>query len=438
MKGAAGVSASKSNGASKKKIKANGEGKQPTTELTEVRDLIERVLKECPQRRPASDQERRSQMIFKEHFKRQLGLDSTEHSFRFNENLYANMALHFGLGTLGTAVSGVAPLAGLALHLLAGGSYYADSTRRGYFLRRVFPWKASQNLVTTVPAKGEMKLRLVFMAHADAAFTGFIFDPKVVKNASGDLPPQLNFLKRGLATATKSQFVLAGFDALRLAFGPLTWPLRPIEWLLTIPAIIAFATNLQVVLRNEIVPGANDNLSGCAALPVLASRLIDTVPDDVELCFVITGCEETSLGGADHLRMQMEESGQWKKHDTVIVGLDGLANGELRYLHPEGEVVETPVPNWLKSVVDKAARSESRFNEVTEFAVPVGGSDIAAFLAHGWDGVCLACVDPEFGSPEFYHTPDDTLENLDVEKVMYSIDFAEKLGRAIIAERLPK
>lgn len=413
-------------------------GLSQADELQYISKLIGRIVRECPRRKPTSEDERRSQMIVKEEFEK-LGLAAREHSFEFNDNLYANIALHFGLGTLGTLLGGLLPPVGLAMHSLAAGSYWAESTRRGYLLRRLFPFKPSQNIVSILPARGEPALRIVFVVHADAAFTGLLFDPAVVKRFSGDLPPRLRFIKRSMALATHTQFALAGCDLMRTMLGPLgflTLPLRPFEAILTIPAFLAFILNMQIVLRNEIVPGANDDLSGVAALPVLARRLARKKGSfkEIEFVFVVTGCEEASLGGADALAKDMR--GVWDRDRTVIIGLDGLSMGDLNYLEVEGEVVKTPIPAWLSDVLSKTAASEPKYSEVKGFEVPVGGSDVAAFLAHGWDGVCLSCVDHEIGAPRNYHVPEDTPENLDVDKVLYSIDFAERLTEAIVKRRL--
>jgi len=394
--------------------------------------LIERIVREYPRRQPTSEQEREAQQLMRAEFEN-IGLAVDEHAFEFNDNLYKNIALHFGLGTLGTVVSGIAPLAGLALHGLAASSYWADSTRRGYVLRRLFPFKPSQNILATIPAEGEPDLRLVFMAHIDAAFTGWLFQPETVKRFSGDLPPRLKFIKRSMAFATQTQAALAGFDLLRVFLGPLTWPLRPLEAALTIPAALAFALNMEVVLRNEIVPGANDDLSGVAALPILAQRLASKKPKNVELVFAVTGCEEASLGGGDALARDME--GVWDKDRTVVIGLDGLAQGDLFFMEVEGEVVQTPIPAWLGDTCREVSASEPRFAGVEGFEIPVGGTDVAAWLARGWEGVCLGCVDPELGAPRDYHVPTDVPENLDVEDIMLAIDYAEKLAEAVIARK---
>ncbi len=399
-----------------------------------IRSLIERIVAEAPRRQPTSEDERKAHQIMKAEFA-QLGLDVSEHSFLFNDNLYANIALHFGLGSLGTVLGGMFPAAGLLLHLLAATSYKQESTRKRYLLRRLFPWKPSQNVLGILPAREEMKLRVVFAAHADAAFTGWLFQEQTVRTFGKEPPKALHFMKRSMELATKTQFALAYFDALRLVLGPLTLPLRPLEWALSIPGFLAFMLNMDVVLRNQIVPGANDDLSGVSALPVMARRLAKDQHPNVEYVFVTTGCEEASLGGADALARDME--GVWDKRNTVVIGLDGLSLGDLRYARAEGEVEAIPVPAWLRDRVDKTAASESRFHGVTGFDIPVGATDVGAFLAHGYEGVCLICVDPELGAPRHYHLPEDTPENLDVDQVLFGIDFAERLTRDIVGDRLP-
>jgi hypothetical protein len=244
----------------------------------------------------------------------------------------------------------------------------------------------------------------------------------------------MRLFKRGLETATYSQAILAGVDLLRMAAGPLTWPLRPVEFVLNLPGLLAFVLNLEVVLRNQIVPGANDNLTGVAALPILARRLMKDRHPDVEWVFLVSGCEEASLGGGDALARDME--GVWDKADTVFLGLDSLTNGDLHYLEVEGEVIQKRIPEWLSRVMRQTAASDPRFSGVKGFEVPMGGSDVAAWLARGWQGACLTCLVPKRGSPVHYHMPEDTPENLDWDQFMTSVDFAEAVARNVVADRL--
>jgi len=399
-----------------------------------VREVIERIVRECPRRQATSEDERKAQAIVEAELRR-LGLPVEYREFRFNDNLYANLALHTGLGTLGTLVSPISPMAALLMHLTAGLSYLADSTRKGYFLRRLLGFKPSQNLLAVMKAEGEPRLRVVITAHIDAAFTGWIFNPSLVKMLSAaHLPKGLEFLGRSVALATFSQFPLAAIDLLRIVFGRvLTAPLRPVETILTVPSALGFFLNMQVVLRNEVVPGANDDLSGVAGLLVLARRLAHKKRPDVEYVFAVTGCEEASLGGGDALARQM--NGIWDKERTVILGLDMLSNGDLHFLEGEGEVIRTWIPKWLGDLAREVAASDPRFAEVKGFRVDIGGSDVAAFLARGYEGLCLACIDPKVGMPRHYHSPHDTPENLDYDKITLGIDYALRLVRAIVERR---
>ncbi|MFW5878666.1 MAG: M28 family metallopeptidase, partial [Myxococcota bacterium] len=396
-------------------------------------ELIRRVVRECPRRQPTSEDEARALDIFLEELA-EAGLETSEHHFEFNDSLYKNLVLHAGLGVAGTAVSGAVPLAGLSLHLLAAGSYLAESTRKAYVLRRLFRFKPSRNVLGVLPAEGDPALRIVLLGHADAAFTGMTFWPSIVRLSAMEGPEKLKFLRRGVQLMVTTQFMLAGCDAARMLLGPLALPLRPIEYVLTLPSVLALVLNGHVVLKNEIVPGANDNLSGSAALPVLARRLAPVKHPDVELVFCVTGCEEASLGGADALARDME--GVWDKERTVVIALDSLSNGDLRYLDVEGEVRPRKIPRWLSSLIEETAAADPRFSEVTGYEVPVGGSDAAAFQARGWNAVGLTCLDPEYGPPREYHLPTDDPEHLDLDKILFSIDFAEKLVERLMASRL--
>ncbi len=400
-----------------------------------VRHLLELIVDRYPRRQATSDEERAATLLVREEFEA-LGLESRLEHFRFNDNLYANLVLHFGIGTAGSLVSGLSPVAGFALHALAGTSYFMDSTRRAFLLRRLFPFKPSQNLLVTLPSTSSPDLRIVLLAHIDAAFSGLLFDPRarlVTLTSPERLPVPLRFLGRTLAVPTYSQFLLAGIDALKVFLGPLALPLMPVEALLSVPGLVAFLINLQMVVKNEIVPGANDNLSAVAAIALLARRLQAVKPDAVELVFVVTGAEEASMGGAQAL--VEEHRDDWERDRTVVIALDGLSSGVLRRFE-EGEVWPAPSPGWLVDASDAVAASDERFGPVEGFQIPSGATDALPFLMKGYDAVSFGCVDPEFQTPRHYHMPSDTPENVDPDDVLLAVDFTQRLIREIVRRRL--
>ncbi len=408
--------------------------------------LIQEIVELHPRRVAGSVAERLAHDRFAREFRalareRELALDVELRPFRFNTHLYAVLALHFGIAVLGSlATLAGAPLVGLLLHLLAGVSYYGDSTRRFYWLRRLFRFRESQNLIATAPARGgEPELRVVLIAHVDAAYTGVVFHPALIRQGTRPPPvPGLEFMSKSMLVTTGATLLLALVDLLALAGAlPPSALFVPLA-ALSVPPLIAFALNLEVVLRDQVVPGANDNLTGCAAAVALAERLLPRKPARAELVFVITGAEEAGTGGAYALAREVSRatsSVHWDRARTVVLAIDGLSNGGLRRV-VDGELVPMSVAPWLDRVLDQVAATESRFRGITSMPIPVGATDAMPFHALGYDAVCLSCVDPSIGAPRHYHRPSDTPENLDLAQYADSIDFTERLVDAILTKRI--
>lgn len=386
--------------------------------------LIERIVDECPRRLAGSDSERTAQQILREEFE-QAGLETDFHRFRYNRSVYATFVLHFGLAALASALYFGSPWVALVLHSLVAVSYLGDSTKTFFLLRRLFPFHQSQNLIGRAPADGEPSKRIVLVAHADAAFTGKIFSPEAIRRTSNSPRIPLDLLRKPLRLATLAVATLVGIDAAAIAAGNslgLTIGLVA----LSIPPLATALFNLEVVLRDEVVPGANDNLTGCAAIPLLAERLLPQKPDDVELVFVATGSEEAGTGGSIALARDMKRSGEWDPDDTTIVGIDGLTNGELRYA-VEAEVIRMPIADFLVEAIEETRGQREEWSQVEGHEMQAGATDALPFYVQGYPAVTLLCIDPQLGSPRHYHHPEDRPENLDPEQFDLSIDYAEAL-----------
>ncbi len=410
-------------------------GERERGERERASRLLRELVEECPRRRPCSEHEARAQ----ERLAGELageGLAVEWQDFRFGTNLYALMTLELGLGVAGTLLLAACSLrvcAGIALglHLLAALSLVGGATRSFHPLRLLLPRGDSRNLLARRPAAGAPRLRLVLLAHADAALTGWLFHPRLIRAASRRPPWPFGFLGRSLLVVVLGLAALALVDGAVLLLGPRP-PLLAAAALLTLPALIGFTLNAQVVLRDEVVPGANDDLSGCVALPLLARRLLPALPDGVELILCVTGCEEAGLGGAEALARARRE--EWSRAETVVLALDGLSGGDLR-IFLEGEVLSLPPPAWLLEAVSAVVAASPRFAEVTPCPIPAGGTDRIAFAVRGYDGLGLGCVDPAIGAPRHYHQPTDTPANLDLDKLLFCVDFVEALADELIRRR---
>jgi hypothetical protein len=363
-----------------------------------------------------------------------LGGVSEWHSFRWGRSIYASLALHFGLAT-GALVLGLwLPLAAACIHVVVALSYVSESSRKRPILRWALPTVSSQNVVVTFPARRAMKHRIVTLAHADAAYTGILFSPGMVRLAAKETTNPLGrAFRKGLALATFSLFALAALEAL-LPSLPASALWRLLACVLAVPSIAAFVLNLDVVARNRVVPAANDNLSGCVATLELARRLRSTLPDDIELVTVITGCEEAGTGGATNLARDFVASERWSTTDTTVLALDTFSGGEPRLLQ-EGELVAKAIPPRLLALTNEVCDANPSLGPVTPYEIPSGATDAWPFLIAGFESVGITCIDPSLGAPRNYHLPTDDADHLDAAAFERTFAFTERFITALAAER---
>jgi hypothetical protein len=310
-----------------------------------------------------------------------------------------------------------------------------DSTHCAYWLRRLFRYHDSRNLLGTSVATGAMRHRIVFLGHADAASTGLLFTPWLVSlTAKYRYPRPLNLLRKQMLIGVGSFLLFALVEAVdwlfTLSLGESTIVFAT-AFGLTLVWSVAMLLNLEVAVRWRVVPGANDNLTGCAALPILARRLLVDQPADVEFVFAVTGCEETGAGGANAL--VAEKLAIWDPKQTTIIGVDSISGGELR-CYREGEFWPHRTAPWLRKILDRVAEQDERFGGLLPYDPPAGMTDYAPFRSRGYDGLTLCRIDPSLGTPCNYHRMSDTLENLDLDSVAVAIDAVEVVARAIMKE----
>ncbi len=101
----------------------------------------------------------------------------------------------------------------------------------------------------------------------------------------------------------------------------------------------------------------------------------------------------------------------------------------------EGEMSTIPLAPWLEECLRNTARSERAFRDVRPFRVPVGATDAMPFVAQGYTGVTIGCVDTEYGAPRHYHRPTDTPDNVDYDRVVEGVAFVDRLMREVISVR---
>ncbi len=397
--------------------------------VARTRELLERF----PFRLTGTDGERGLQEACAKELEA-LGGVTEWHTFRWGRSLYASLALHFGLATAALVLGMWSPAAAACLHVVVALSYISESARKRPLLRWALPTVSSQNAVVTFAARRTRKHRIVTLAHADAAYTGLLFSPAMVRLAAKETrSPIGRAFRKGLALATFSLLVIAALEAAHpwLPASPL-W--RVLAFGLAVPSIAAFVLNLDVVMRNQVVPAANDNLSGCVATLELARRLHSKLPDDIELVTVITGCEEAGAGGATCLARDFVRAQRWSLDDTTVLALDTFSGGEPRLLQ-EGELVAKAIPARLLALTERVCADDTTLGPVTPYEIPSGATDAWPFLIAGFEAVGITCIDAALGAPRNYHLPTDDADHLDAAAFARTFAFTERFVAALAAER---
>ena len=164
--------------------------------------------------------------------------------------------------------------------------------------------------------------------------------------------------------------------------------------------------------------GADDNATGTAAIMELARRfaLANDKPRR-RLVFIGFTAEERGLVGSNrYLKDPL-----FPLEDTVaMLNFDMIGNLGEKGLQLGG--VQTG--KQFQAMVDQAIEADDLTVQITQM---LGGSDHSGFYSKGIP--VLFCFT---GLTKLYHTPEDDFETINVEGVVETIDFAERLLRGVV------
>lgn len=337
-------------------------------------------------------------------------------------------AVHVALAIAGSIVATEQAAVGFALVFAAATSLYLDLNTRFYLVRRLFFRRASQNVVSP-GSNPEAPLRLILVAHYDAARTGYVFGERSAR------------LARRLGERAR---VLLG--PWRLIFWGGMAPLLPIlgarmaglegQWLSvlqlfpTVLLIVALFLLIDIAL-SEIVPGAYDNASGVAAVLSAADELRRDPTENLDLWVVLAGGDECLCEGMrGWLRANRAEI---ERDRTVIVNVSSVSYGSVHYTASEGAVISMPMDPSLIELCEALATAGAtggpparpvRLPVVTD-ALPARVRRLRTISVLGLD---------QGLPPPWHHTPEDTPERVNAGSVTRATDFVIALARLLDRE----
>jgi len=263
---------------------------------------------------------------------------------------------------------------------------------------------------------------LVVIAHHDAPQTGLLFDQSLQRRVWERNPERLAHAKRSLPQWWIG--LAAPLGALLTALSGRRAPARAGL------AIGTLGTALVAdVWRSATVPGANDNLSGVAALVALAQMLAVERPDGLRVLLVSCGAEETLQDG---IRAFLARHGErLAPESTTFVNVDTIGSPHLIMLEGEGPIWMEHYPGpWLRDLV---AETAERLEIPLERGFLARSSTDSVIPSRaGYPTATLVSI-TDWRSPANYHLASDVPENLDYGTVADATRLLHELLRALAA-----
>ncbi|MGH2824167.1 MAG: M28 family peptidase, partial [Thermoleophilaceae bacterium] len=295
----------------------------------ELRSEID-ALVDAGRRAPGSDAERRAAAHLKQRLD-QLGREAELESTEVWPNWPLAYAILAALAVVGGVLSVSVPALGAALALLAALLTVLDAGVLLPTLRRLLGRRASQNVVSR--GDRDKPGLLLLVAHYDAGRGGIALSQKAEERRAA-----LGKLVRrpigALEPVFWAEFAVLACCLLRLASlsGLL---LTVLQFIPTVLLILAVALLLDIAL-SPTKGGENDNATGAALALRLAERFGGGL-EHFDVHVLLTGGQKAvAAGSRAFVKRHKQELGRER---TVILNLDAVGSGTVRYTSREGPLV---------------------------------------------------------------------------------------------------
>ena len=336
---------------------------------------------------------------------------------------YADLIAKFSAAGV---ASGIAALSGRGRALAAAGGAAAaalivDEVSNGArpVRRALAERKTTWNVVAEI-GDADAERTIVALAHHDAAHGGMAFDQTLQRKMADWFPGVIERID----TAIPVWWSVAagpGLSALGAATG--RRGLATAGTALSAVAVAAF----KDIARTPVVPGANDNLSGVAALVAIAEAFRERPVEGLRIVLASCGAEEVLQGGIHGFARRhlapLERDRAW------VINLETIGSPELAMLEGEGAfVMEDYFDRGFRDLVERVAVEEGipmrrgmRATTSTDSVIP---------SRMGIPTACLISLNRHKGLSN-YHSPTDVPENLSYATIACATDLAESVIRRL-------
>ena len=366
---------------------------------------ITHICKDLPKRDPGSEGERAACEYMADVLKKDCGCETVEIE-SFDENpgsFYGWIHITFSLIFIAVAFFrfGTGPVAYIVSTILIALGFLLAFLQFGIYKKIVdfmFPKKTCTNVTAIKSCKGEVKRRIFFNGHPDAAWEwpanyiggGVLFESLIIISAIG-----------ALYYLVLSIIVIANGGASELIWKLSTWGILFTPFWI----YMFFMWNPY-----RVVDGANDNLTGCymgiSILKAMKDAGIEL--ENTEVGVILTGSEEAGLRGAK--AWCEAHKGEYRDVPTFIYSYDTIYDP--KYLLVNYRDLNATV-KADKDVSDLFMEAAQELDILCNKGMvpPLGGAtDNAAFAQGGFRSTGITGLNHKLES--YYHTRKDTYTNM--------------------------
>lgn len=378
---------------------------------------ITKICKKIGPRKPGSPEEHRAQQWMEKDMKNYCDKTTIEEFTVHRQGFMGFIPFTVACGVASVFVNWFAsPVAAFILCILAFIPLLFEFLMYKEFDDFLFPAHTSHNMIATRSPKGEVKKRLVMVAHSDSQFEW-----------------KLNYLIGGLQAKLFVEIpavvglvidTIFALVCIIVGKGGAAMDIEKTRWFFILFFVVSCVfVPLEIAFIffqswNKSVPGASDNLSGCftgmGTVKALAEAGIEF--ENTELVMICSGSEEAGLRGAKAYVKRHEK--ELKEIPTAVVALDTFRDLEDMAVY-DRDLSGTVQHDWGVKYLVKNAAANCGF-DLPFSSVYVGGSDAAAFTQKKVPATCLAAMNPD--PPRYYHTRLDTPELLRPECISAGIE----------------
>lgn len=373
-------------------------------------DEITHIIKSFGKRDPGSEGERKSCEYMADVLKNDCGCDriQIEH---FKENpgsFFGWIYITFAFILAAIPIFFFAPVISAVLVALG---FILAFTQFGMYKKvvdKLFPEKEGTNVTAIKSCKGEVKRRIFFNGHPDAAwewplnykFGGVVFEGHIIVSAVG----ALLFLICSIAYVAQNG----------LSFGLIDTSSWQAKAMLIGLIFVPFQIGMFFMWNSKlVVDGANDNLTGCymgiAILKALKDQGIEL--ENTEIGVILTGSEEAGLRGSK--AWCEAHKGEFQDVPTFIISYDTIYDPKYLLTNYRDLNGTVKVDKDVSDLFMEAAASIN-IHCKKGMVPPLGGAtDSAAFAQAGFRATGITGLNHKL--EDYYHTRRDTYDNMNAD-----------------------